>query len=191
MGDMYSDAQREDRRARARQAKIDKFFDFLIGFFTDEAKPSQEDARTVFKAFDTLLHRGGANLAMSRQDERCEDFIMMRLHGMLIHVRHHWAWLLTLAKMHASRDRFEALRELSPYAGKPVVVIVPNGEYREPRILGDWRKLCESIGHGSRPCSHTVLMPERSVKGVRQTADGSEEMHEPGFDDIRFLSVAV
>lgn len=189
MGDGFSDARREERQAREYQAKIDAFFDVVIDYLGMGRKHyTERGVESAFKEYDDLMHpRRSANLAWQRQDARAEAFrtridLAMRRDSMA------WAELLTEALMKASPERVRRLHELSNFAGKAFVVIVPNGTQRAPTLLGDYRQMHELLAAGNIPYALTVRMPERAVKGMRQTDDGWVESRESGWDDVRFIS---
>lgn len=188
MGDGFSDAKREERQARERQDEIDAFFDTVNDFLgVNRAQYKKRDVYIAFKEYDALLYQRRLDHAMRRQEARKRAF-GRRIAAALENDRRAWAELLTEAKLHASENVFEKLKRSSPFAESPIVVIVPNGNYREPSILGDFRLLHDKLSEGHHAFAHVVRMLERSVKGMCKTANGWEELIKSGWDDIRFIS---
>lgn len=191
MGDGFSDMRREERQARARQDIIDKFFDAVMDFLGPKQKNyTEKGVMAEFEKYDEVIYprRGAANRSAERFPERAQ-YIGARLHMMACGDKKSWACLLAEAMMHASKKCFDRLHEVSPFAGSPIVVIVPNGPHREPQLLGDYRDFHRGLEVLPRtPFVCTAVMPERSIKGMRQTDDGWEEERVEGWDDIRFLS---
>ena len=188
MGDGFSDARREERQAREYQAKIDAFFDAVIDYLGMNRKhyTIQGICRMV-EEYDAFVFARPYSKAAERHPSRVREW-MTRIEAVKSNDAKAWAELLTEALMKASADRTAHLHELSNFSGKPFIVIVPSGTYRAPGLLGGYRQVHELLAAGNIAFAHTVRMPERAVKGMRQTDDGWEESREAGWDDVRFIS---
>lgn len=190
MGDGFTHARREERQARERQSAIDAFFDAVTDYLGMDRKSYTRTGMTsAFKKYDELLYPPrGRTFAHERRLDRLGDFID-RIESARSGGHDAWAFLLAEAKMLASDACFRRLHEVSPFSGEPIVIIVPDGTRREPRILGDWREVCDSLQAGNLPFIRTVPMPERNVTGLSMIDGGrAEEARTSGRDDVRFIS---
>lgn len=190
MGDGFSDARREARQQDEHYQRVDSFFDAITLYVSGvDESCTKTELRKLVETYDTSQYRNACSFAPRRHDKRVRAW-MKRIKNIQETDTTAWAILLTEAKMCASDKCFRRMHETSPFSGKPIIVIVPNGEYREPAILGDYRQLHDLLSAGSLPFACTVKMPERAVKGIRSGNEDApaKEIRESGWDDIRFIS---
>lgn len=190
MGDGFSDARREERRAREYQAKIDGFYDAVTDYLgMNREHYTRKGLATIFEEHDAFIYpRGTPSLSWQRRPERLAAFLE-RIERAQIGDTVAWAEILTDAKIRASEDCFRRMHEVSVFSGKPIVVVVPSGTYHEPRILGDWREMHDALEAGNLPFARIVRMPERTIAGLQVTDEGGcVETVRAGYDDVRFIS---
>lgn len=185
MGDGFSDMARDMRRADEYQAKIDRFFDSVTLYVSGgSGHCTKKELREVVAKHDIFTHKNDCSFASRRHNKRVRAW-MKNIEEAKTQDSNAWAEILTHARMRASDEAFRRMHEVSNFSGKPVVVIVPHGNHRDPVIYGDFRMMHGFLEAGNIAFARIVKMPERSVKGVRE---GGKEIRESGWDDVRFIS---